>query len=122
LLNLRYAAIDYVRTWNRNPKPFSWTIKASALLKKVRRASIAVQNAGSRSVLRTDIYIYRQITPPKQTISSLLKSIFGGGATTGNRYWDVAPDGQHFLINTVDNENTSTAISVVLNWQAELKR
>jgi serine/threonine protein kinase len=48
--------------------------------------------------------------------------IFGGGATTGNHYWDVAPDGQRFLINTVDSETTSTVINVVLNWQAELKK
>jgi len=48
--------------------------------------------------------------------------IFGGGATTGNHYWDVAPSGRQFLINTVDSTSTSTAINVVLNWQSELKK
>jgi Tol biopolymer transport system component len=42
--------------------------------------------------------------------------------TPGNHYWDMAPDGQRFLINTVDSETTSTAINVVLNWLAELKK
>ena len=45
--------------------------------------------------------------------------IFGGGGTAGNWYWDVAPDGQRFLINTIaagsDNEAT-----VLLNWQSEM--
>lgn len=34
---LENAVLDYVRTRNKNPQPFSWTIKASALLRKVRR-------------------------------------------------------------------------------------
>jgi hypothetical protein len=45
--------------------------------------------------------------------------IFGGGATTSNHYWDVAPDGKRFLINTVAVGST---INVVLNWQAGLKK
>ena len=32
--------------------------------------------------------------------------------------WDVAPDGQRFLITAEPAGNTSTPITVVLNWQA----
>ena len=48
--------------------------------------------------------------------------IFGGGATTGNYYWDVTADGQRFLINTVSAESGSAALTVVLNWRETLKR
>jgi serine/threonine protein kinase len=34
--------------------------------------------------------------------------------------WDVAPDGKHFLINTV--KTPSEPLTVVLNWTAELKK
>jgi eukaryotic-like serine/threonine-protein kinase len=34
--------------------------------------------------------------------------------------WDVAPDGKHFLINTV--KTSSEPLTVVLNWTAELKK
>jgi len=34
--------------------------------------------------------------------------------------WDVAPDGKHFLINTV--KMSSEPLTVVLNWTAELKK
>ena len=43
---LENAVIDYIRTRNRNPKPFAWTIRASAILKKIRRTSIATSEAG----------------------------------------------------------------------------
>src|ERR1700722_2232795 len=42
---LENAVLDYVRTRNKNPKPFAWTIKASTLLRKVRRASLALAEA-----------------------------------------------------------------------------
>ena len=48
--------------------------------------------------------------------------IFGGGASTNNHYWDVAPDGQRFLINTVSAESDSASLTVVLNWQAAVNR
>jgi len=48
--------------------------------------------------------------------------IFGGGATTGNHYWDVSPDGQRFLINSYGGGSAAASITVVLNWQAELKK
>ena len=34
--------------------------------------------------------------------------------------WDVAPDGRHFLINTV--KTSSEPLTVVLNWTAELNK
>jgi eukaryotic-like serine/threonine-protein kinase len=48
-------------------------------------------------------------------------SIFGGGASTGNHYWDVAKDGR-FLVNTVENGAASSEVTVVLNWLAGLKK
>jgi transposase len=33
---LENAVLDYVRTRNKNPKPFAWTVKASTILRKVR--------------------------------------------------------------------------------------
>jgi hypothetical protein len=48
--------------------------------------------------------------------------IFGGGANNASReLWDIAPDGQHFLINTVSGD-TSAPLTVWLNWQAGLKK
>jgi hypothetical protein len=46
--------------------------------------------------------------------------IWGGGAG-----YDVTADGQKFLINSLESEGESTAsaaITVVLNWQAGLKK
>jgi eukaryotic-like serine/threonine-protein kinase len=39
----------------------------------------------------------------------------------GREYWDIAPDGQRFLINTISGDASAT-LTVVLNWQAALKR
>ena len=46
--------------------------------------------------------------------------IYGGGTVSQTR-WDLAPDGQRFLINTVTGEAASS-LTVVLNWQAGLKK
>jgi transposase len=43
---LENAVLHYIRARNKNPKPFSWTLKASTLLRKVRRASIVNSEAG----------------------------------------------------------------------------
>jgi hypothetical protein len=55
----------------------------------------------------------------------LPSQVFGGsGAVTVTRY-DVTPDGQRFLINTVAGAATpasSSPITVVLNWAAGLKK
>jgi Tol biopolymer transport system component len=47
--------------------------------------------------------------------------IWGGGASTNQDRWDMTPDGKRFLINTIAGE-TSTPLTVVLNWQAALKK
>jgi hypothetical protein len=51
--------------------------------------------------------------------------ILGGDtALTGTRY-DVTADGKKFLINAVPSETTSvppSPVTVVLNWQAGLKK
>ena len=45
--------------------------------------------------------------------------IFGGGATTNQTRWDVSPDGQRFLFNTVSGD-AAAPLTVVLNWQSGL--
>ena len=54
------------------------------------------------------------------------KALFEGQFYTaglGNTSYDVAPDGQHFLmIQPVEPEQGVTQINVVLNWFEELKR
>jgi len=35
--------------------------------------------------------------------------------------WDVTPDGQRFLINTLPEQTASSPMTVVLNWNAELQ-
>ena len=36
--------------------------------------------------------------------------------------YDVTADGQRFLINTLPEQTTSSPITVVLNWIAELRK
>ena len=36
--------------------------------------------------------------------------------------YDVSPDGQRFLINTLIEEDAAASITLVLNWFEELKR
>ena len=47
--------------------------------------------------------------------------IFGGGAAINNHYWDALAEGQRFLINTTSPASKSAALTVVLNWQSEIK-
>jgi hypothetical protein len=47
--------------------------------------------------------------------------IFGGGGTLGQNRWDLTADGQRFLINTIGSGGAAP-ITVVLNWQAGLKK
>jgi eukaryotic-like serine/threonine-protein kinase len=44
----------------------------------------------------------------------------GGGPGLAWRY-DVAPDGQRFLMNTTLDEETGTPITAILNWQSAVK-
>jgi hypothetical protein len=48
-------------------------------------------------------------------------TIFGGGPTVNNWYWDVAPDGQRMLFNAGSTASGTSLLTVVLNWQAGLK-
>ena len=48
--------------------------------------------------------------------------IYGGGANSSNRFWDATKDGQRFLINTIASESGPAPMTVLLNWQAELKK
>jgi hypothetical protein len=43
---LEEAVLDYVRARNKNPKPFTWTTKASTIFRKVHRASLITSEAG----------------------------------------------------------------------------
>jgi hypothetical protein len=47
---------------------------------------------------------------------------FHGYATAdvGDRTYDVTPDGERFLVNTVSEEQSRLPISVVANWQTTL--
>jgi hypothetical protein len=46
--------------------------------------------------------------------------IYGGGSSINNRYWDVTPDGQRFLVTTTGESSGTSTVTVVLNWQEEL--
>jgi Tol biopolymer transport system component len=58
---------------------------------------------------------------PKALFGASFKRDQRGFETTGHG-WDVAPDGQRFLINTKLSEQSSAPVTVILNWQAALKR
>ena len=47
--------------------------------------------------------------------------IWGAGGVTNGHRWDAAPDGQRFLINSAAAVVPSS-ITVVLDWQAGLKK
>jgi hypothetical protein len=48
--------------------------------------------------------------------------VYGGGNTAGAIRWDVTPDGKKFLIITQATENSSSPMTVILNWPGLLKR
>jgi eukaryotic-like serine/threonine-protein kinase len=48
--------------------------------------------------------------------------VLGGASATNTTRYDVSPDGKRFLINTVGDAGNSLAMTVVLNWQAALKK
>jgi hypothetical protein len=59
---------------------------------------------------------------PKELFST---PIYGGGNPNNVTRYDVSPDGQKFLINSVPSDATggaATPITVVLNWPQLLKR
>jgi len=63
---------------------------------------------------------------PKELFAAPISGGGGGGVTSVTRY-DVTADGQRFFINTVgvgeaNGASVSSPITVVLNWQAGLKK
>jgi serine/threonine protein kinase len=48
--------------------------------------------------------------------------INGGGTNITAIRWDVAPDGKRFLFSTIAAAESSPPITVVLNWQAALRK
>jgi len=46
---------------------------------------------------------------------------YGGGTNTVSMRWDLTPDGKKFLIITQATENSSSPMTVILNWPALLK-
>ena len=56
---------------------------------------------------------------------ALFETRIVGGASTGPYFlqqYDVAADGQRFLMNVAQEDPTAAPIAVVLNWTAGLKR
>ena len=51
-------------------------------------------------------------------------SIVGGGSPPENitHQYDVAPDGQRFLVNVATAESSASPITMMLNWAAILKK
>ena len=47
-------------------------------------------------------------------------SIYGGGASINNWYWDVAPGGDRLLVNASSTDSGTSLVTVVVNWQAGL--
>jgi len=45
-------------------------------------------------------------------------TVFGGGASVNNWYWDATADGQRFLINSLIGGAEPSTLNVVLNWQS----
>jgi Tol biopolymer transport system component len=67
-----------------------------------------------------------ETTPGKDFVAASPKAlftatVFGGGPTVNNWYWDVAPDGKRMLFNAGSTASGTSLVTVVLNWQAGLK-
>jgi len=53
-----------------------------------------------------------------------VRPLFDTGGATPNQAWmyDISPDGQRFLVNTLAEEAASAPITLVVNWPALLKK
>jgi Tol biopolymer transport system component len=51
-----------------------------------------------------------------------IRKLFQARAVTPRSFYDVTPDGQQFLVNTLDDPATSLPVTLVVNWPALLKR
>jgi Tol biopolymer transport system component len=61
-----------------------------------------------------------QLGIPKALFRAPVLGGNGGAPTTAWR-WDVSKDGQRFLINTALEEEASSTITVLLNWQSTVR-
>jgi len=59
---------------------------------------------------------------PGTPVALFAVPINGGGANIAASRWDVAPDGKRFLFSAIAAAESSPPITVVLNWQAALKK
>jgi hypothetical protein len=48
-----------------------------------------------------------------------VKPLFEARRSGARYFYDVSPDGQRFLINTLPEQTSSTLITVVLNWNTK---
>lgn len=53
-----------------------------------------------------------------------LRSLFDSRAPEGlaRYFYDIAPDGQRFLLSAPDEQPASTPLTLVVNWPALLKK
>jgi serine/threonine protein kinase len=57
-----------------------------------------------------------------QPVALFTAPVFGGGGVVNvNTRWDVSPDGQKFIINTIMSEGSSTPVTAILNWAESLR-
>jgi len=52
----------------------------------------------------------------------LFAASLAGLATSNTYYWGISPDGQRFLLNVTAENTVSAPMTVVVNWQAGLKK
>ena len=92
--------------WRRDGKELFYISADSKMM--------AVEVAGASGTFQSGI--------PKALFAA---PVWGGGTASNTTRYDVTPDGKKFLINSVPAETTpgaSSPITVVLNWQAGLKK
>ena len=51
-----------------------------------------------------------------------VQSLFAVRPAGARYFYDVSPDGQRFLVNTIGEQAASAPITVVLNWTGGLKK
>ena len=61
-----------------------------------------------------------QLGVPKALFRAPVQGGTGGATATAWR-WDISPDGQRFLVNTALDNNATSPITVLLNWQSAVR-
>jgi hypothetical protein len=86
------------------------------------------------SIAREIVYLASDNTLTAATVNGEVARFEAGAARTlfaerprpqvtlGDYPYDVSAAGQHFLVNTLVEETTSSAITLVVNWTATLKK